>query len=141
MSVVIVTPDHYQTIRKTVRYLRAQTAAHRLEVVVVAPKRDSLGFIETDFEPFHSLQIVGVESLEVLAPGKVSAVRRAHSPIVAFAEDHCYPEPEWATALITAHQSNWAAVGPVLRNANPQTMTSWAGFVLYFGAFAEPAVA
>ena len=141
MSVVIVTPDHYQTIRKTIRHLRVQTAAASLEIVVVAPQRSSLGLTEAEFEPFHSLQIVEVGSLRVLAPAKVPAVRRARAPIVAFAEDHCYPEREWAAALINAHQSNWAAVGPVLRNANPRTMTSWAGFILYFGTFAEPAAA
>ena len=141
MSVVIVTPDRYQTIRKTVRHLRAQTAASRLEIVVVAPRREGLGLLESEFDPFHSLRVVEVGSLEVLAPAKVAAVRQTRASVVAFAEDHCYPEPEWAAALMQAHQSNWAAVGPALRNANPQTMTSWAGFLLYFGAFVEPAVA
>ncbi|HEX5708076.1 MAG TPA: hypothetical protein VFX96_12315 [Pyrinomonadaceae bacterium] len=39
MSVLIVTPDDYRTIRKTVRHLGAQTARERLEVVIVAPSR------------------------------------------------------------------------------------------------------
>src|SRR6185369_9617736 len=37
MSVVIVTPDTYETIRKTMRHVRAQSARDRLEVVIVAP--------------------------------------------------------------------------------------------------------
>ena len=37
LSVVIVTPDCYETIGKTMGYLRAQTARDRLEIVIVAP--------------------------------------------------------------------------------------------------------
>ena len=35
MSVVIVTPDGYETIRRTVEHLRAQTVKDRLELVIV----------------------------------------------------------------------------------------------------------
>ena len=40
MSVVIVTPDSYETIRKTVEHLRAQTVKDRLEIVIVAPSAE-----------------------------------------------------------------------------------------------------
>jgi len=36
MSVVIVTPDRYETIRKTVQHLRAQTVNDRLEKIEAA---------------------------------------------------------------------------------------------------------
>lgn len=37
MSVVLVTPDRYETIRQTIKHLRAQTVRDRLEVIIVAP--------------------------------------------------------------------------------------------------------
>ena len=45
MSVVIVTPDRYETIRKTMDHLRVQTARHRLEIVIVAPSAARLALL------------------------------------------------------------------------------------------------
>lgn len=45
-------------------------------------------------------------------------------PLVTLLENHCYAEPEWAEALIEAISNSWAAVGPVVANANPQTINS-----------------
>ena len=53
MSVVIVTPDNYQVIRKTIRHLRAQTIKDRLEIVISAPSEKELDLIESDLEGFQ----------------------------------------------------------------------------------------
>jgi hypothetical protein len=59
--------------------------------------------------------------------------------VVALAEDHCFPEPGWAEALLHGHeQPDVAAVGPVLRNANPRTMVSWCDFVIGYGPWLAP---
>ena len=58
--------------------------------------------------------------------------------MVAFAEDHSFPDPGWAESLIKAHEQHWAAVGPALRNANPATAVSWADFFIGYGPWAEP---
>ena len=52
MSVVIVTPDHYDTIRKTLRHIRAQNVRDRLEVVIVAPSANRLGLDEAELRDF-----------------------------------------------------------------------------------------
>ncbi len=138
MSVLIVTPDNYQTIRKTIRHLRAQTVRDRLEIIIGAPSQERLGLIESDLEPFHSYKLVEVGEIRVLTDAKVAAVREASAPIVAFAEDHCFPEPDWAEALISAHAKGYAAVGPLMRNANPATSLSWAGLFLHYGCCIMP---
>lgn len=74
-----------------------------------------------------------------LAAVRAAAVHEATAPVVVFAEDHCYPDPEWADALIRAHDGPWAAVGPQFDNANPASMISWADFFLNFGSAAAPA--
>jgi hypothetical protein len=38
MSVVLITPDNYGAIRKTIGHLRAQTVKNCLELVIVAPQ-------------------------------------------------------------------------------------------------------
>ena len=139
LSVLIVTPDDYETIRRTVRHLRAQTARERLEVVVVAPSRASLRPDERELEGFHSCVVVEAGEVNVVAEAKAAGVRAASAPFVAFAEDHCFPAPGWAASLIRAHRQGWSAVGPAMRNANPRTMISWAGLMLHFGCCVEPA--
>jgi hypothetical protein len=42
MSVVLVTPGRYETIRKTMQHLQAQTVADQLEIVIVAPSAATL---------------------------------------------------------------------------------------------------
>jgi hypothetical protein len=138
MSVVLVTPDNYQTIRKTIRHLRAQTVRDRLEIVIGAPSRETIGRIEPDLEPFHSYKLLEVGEIRILTDAKAAAVTEASASIVAFAEDHCFPEPDWAEALITAHKKGYAAVGPLMRNANPATALSWAGLFLHYGRCIVP---
>jgi len=139
MSVVIVTPDHYQTIRKTIQHLRAQSVRDRLEIVIGAPSRETLGLIESDLQAFHSYKIAEVGEIRVLTEAKIVAFGKSSAPIVAFAEDHCFPEPDWAEALIKAHANGHAAVGPLMRNANPATSLSWAGLLLHYGCCIVPA--
>ena len=138
MSVVIVTPDDYQVIRRTIRFLRAQTVKDRLELVIGAPSGKQLGLIESDLEGFHSYKVVEVGEIRILTDAKVAAVAESSAPIVAFAEDHCYPEPDWAEALIASHRRGHAAVGPLMRNANPATSLSWAGLFLHYGCCIQP---
>jgi hypothetical protein len=133
MSVLLVTPDDYQTIRRTVRHLRAQTVAESLELLIIAPSRERLGLVEGETEGFQRVRVVEVGEIKRVAPAKVAGVAEATAPLVAFAEDHCYPEPEWAARLIAAHRQGWAAVGPAMRNANPLSMVSWAGLYLNYG--------
>ena len=138
MSVVIVTPNDYAVIRRTIRFLRAQTVKDRLEVVIGAPSRAQLGLIESDLAGFHSHKVVEVGEIRILTEAKVATVAESSAPIVAFAEDHCYPEPGWAEALIAAHRKEHAAVGPLMRNANPATALSWTGLFLHYGCCIQP---
>lgn len=140
MSVLIVTPDTYQVIRRTIHHLRAQTMRNHLEIVIVAPSRQGLDLIESELAEFHSYTVVEVGEIRVLSNAKVTALTAARAPIVAFAEDHCFPEPHWAEALLAAHRQGYAAVGPVVRNANPVTALSWAGLFLHFGCCLEPSL-
>jgi GT2 family glycosyltransferase len=58
--------------------------------------------------------------------------------VVAFAEDHCFPDPGWAEALLECHAGDAvAAVGPVFRNANPRTLVSWCDFVIGYGPWID----
>jgi hypothetical protein len=70
-----------------------------------------------------------------------AGVQRASAPVVAYAEEHTYPDPGWAEALILAHRQGWTAVGGMVANANPGSLTSWANLFSDFGPWVEPSPA
>jgi hypothetical protein len=141
MSVVIVTPDSYETIRKTVEHLRAQTVRDRLEVVIVAPSAGQATPAGTELDDFFRFRIVAVGQIESIARAHAAGIRQASAPVIVLSEDHSFPEPGWADALIEAHRQPWAAVGPVVRNANPDSLISWADFLLGYATWLDPAPA
>ena len=56
----------------------------------------------------------------------------ARAPLVAFIEDHSYPEKSWAEKLMAAHhREEYAVVGPVVLNANPNN-NSWGCFLVFY---------
>jgi hypothetical protein len=138
MSVIVITPDCYATVRKTLRHLRAQKICRRLEIVLVAPSQDALGLDAAAMSDFLGYKIVEVGALNSTARARAAGVRAASASIVAFAEDHAYPAPGWAEALIKRHAQDWAAVGPVMANANPRSTTSWANLLIEYATWLEP---
>ena len=139
MSVVIVTPDEFRTIQKTISHLQSQTVRENLEIIVVAPSLAGLRMDDGAMQGFARTTVV--EAGQIISIGRANArgVRRAAAPIVALAEDHCFPDPDWAERLIESHRGPWAAVGPGVRNANPGTHVSWADFFIGYGPWLVPA--
>jgi glycosyltransferase involved in cell wall biosynthesis len=136
LSVVIVT-DAYETIRKTVRHLRAQTVASAIELVIVAPD-GQLDLDEGEVAELHSHRVVEIGDIRSLSWARAPGIRAASAPIVALAESHAYPEPEWAERLLAAHDGEWAAVGPAVYNANP-SVVSWINLLIDYGPWLGPA--
>lgn len=141
MSVVVVSLDIYERIRLTIAALRAQTTMPRLEIVIVAPSREVLDLDEADLREFFSFQVVEVGAIRSTGGAIAAGFQKAHAPVVAYAEEHSYPFPTWAEALLLAHRKPWAAVGAAIVNANPGTIVSWANLFTDFGASVEPALA
>jgi hypothetical protein len=141
LTVVSITPDRYDTVRRTLGHIRAQTALDAIELLLVAPSRDTLEADERELDAFRWVKIVEVGPLGATGEVRARAVREASAPVVVFTEDHCFPEPEWADALLARHTEPWAAVGPVLRNANPETLVSWADLLIAYGPWHAPGAA
>ena len=68
MSVVLVTPDRFDTIRKTVQHLRTQTVRDQLEIVIVAPSAKGLNLDESHLKEFCQFHLVEVG--EIKSTGK-----------------------------------------------------------------------
>lgn len=139
MSVVVITPDKYGTIRKTIRHLRSQKICGRLELILVAPSAKDLRPDESELKNFLQHKVVEVGAVSSTARARAAGALEASAPVVAFAEDHAFPAPGWAEALINRHREDWAAVGPVMTNANPRSVTSWANLLIEYAQWLEPA--
>lgn len=138
LSVVVVAPDRYDTIRKTLRHLRAQTVSTQLEIIMIMPSAEGLD-LDAASRDFFQVRVVDVGKIGSSARAAATGIRQASAPVVALLEDHCYPDPGWAEALIEAHRQPWAAVGPAMANANPGSMISWADLFFDYGRWVEPA--
>ncbi|MDQ6886162.1 MAG: hypothetical protein M3068_02595 [Gemmatimonadota bacterium] len=136
LSVVLPAPAGYGAIAAIIRHLRAQTALERTELVLVVPPGTSTDWQGESTAGFARVRVI--EQSGRMSALRAAGIRAAGAPIVVSAEDHSFPAPDWAEAIITAHQGPWAAVGPQFENANPGRMTSWADLILSFGDFVGP---
>ncbi|MGV7222786.1 MAG: glycosyltransferase family 2 protein [Nitrospinales bacterium] len=134
LSVVVVTHALSHDLLALIEQLRVQGLAKSLELVIVTSSA-RVRSLDPDFcENFFSLQIVEVPDLKSMGQGKAAGVKAARAPLVVFSETHCRVTPDWAKALIETHgRRKFAAVGPVVFNANPDSTVSWAGFLVFYG--------
>jgi hypothetical protein len=106
--------------------------------VIVAPESATIEVDQDLVAPLAGVQVVTLRSVSPTGPARAAAIRAARAPIVAFAEEHCFPDMGWAAALIEAHRGDHAAVGPAMHNANPDSIVSWADFLVGYGPWAAP---
>jgi len=139
LSVVTVTPDGLEALDRILAALRAQEVSDRIEVVVVAPRE-----LPEDAERlrgFGATRRVAIGQIPSLGRAIAAGVRAATCPVVAYAEEHSYPEPGWAATLIERHRGPWTGVAWSLENANPACLTSWAHLLGNFGPAVAPVTA
>lgn len=138
LTAALLTPDDFQTIRKTVSCFASQSVVANIELLVLAPDPARVRFEPADVQAFHSVRVIDADLSLDTGHARATAVREASAPIIVFGEDHCFPEPGWAAALLAAHEGPWTAVGPVVRNANPGTLVSWADLLKGYGPWLAP---
>ncbi len=139
LSVILVTRNNFDVLRETIRHLVAQTIARRLELVIVAGSRAQLRPDEAALRGLGGWQIVETGTVRSVGHGNAAGIRAARAPVVVLAEDHAFPAPDWAAALLHAHAQPCAAVGPVVHCANPVNQISWADLLIGYGPWLAPA--
>ncbi|MFN7921605.1 MAG: Gfo/Idh/MocA family oxidoreductase [Bryobacteraceae bacterium] len=141
-SAICATPTGYRDIRATVTCLRRQTIAPEIELVLIGPDIACLAAPPEELEGFAHVELVAIgAAAESKAHANAAGVRHARGRIVALTEDHCFPDPDWAAALLHAHAADCSVVGPAVRNGNPGTAISQADFLIGYGPWMEPAAA
>jgi predicted dehydrogenase len=138
LSVILSVKGRWDLVRRTVAHLRAQTRRNRIELVLVFAGLPPHGVPASEVAGFHAMQMVSAPADASVAEANAAGIRAATAEVVAFAEDHCYPEPYWAAALIDAHSRGYAAVGPEIANANPGSVVSWCDYLIGYGPWMSP---
>jgi hypothetical protein len=139
LSAVLFTVDTLEPLLPLLRALTQQTAASRMEVVLVSPAGEGLEVRPDLLAPFHSWTRVTCAPPPVHGGGaRARGARAAAAPVVAFCEDHSFPEPGWAEALIQRHQEGWVAVAPEIVCGNADHPGSWAMLSMTFGPYVDP---
>lgn len=134
LSVILVSSDGGAGLARSLRHLAAQRAAGRIEVIIAVPDPARVRLPQRACTRLD-IRLVAAD-LSTSARARVAAIRAARAGIVAFTEDHAFPEDDrWAERLIAGFRPGVAAVGPVMTNANPDTPTSWAVLALEYGPF------
>jgi hypothetical protein len=138
MSVILITKESYDTLRVTMGKLRDQTISQQLEVVILATAASQVKLDDRDAGAFHSVRVIQYDGPLKLSMARLAGIREAKAPFVALGEDHCFPEPLWAEAMLARLREGYAAVGPEMVNANPFTARSWVSFITAYGGWAQP---
>ncbi len=132
LSVVLVA-DHMAKIEGVLQALDRQTARHKVEVVVVLPSVEAATADSSRLAHFGAHRIVPVASIMPMPHARAAGVRATTSPVIFIGETHSYPHPDFAEALIAAHEGPWDIIVPGLENANPANARSWSSFLLDYG--------
>ncbi len=137
LSVVIVTRDQYATIQNSLWHLYRQSVRNQLEVVIVAPSVATVDLSLPELHGFYAVRVVAAGKISWRGAGLAVGIRHARAPIVALVEDHSFPAPTWAEALIAVHQEPWGGVGYSMGNANPESLIRWANLFLDYGKWVD----
>lgn len=139
LSVVLVTAADWTRIRRTLEHLARQTVRDRIELLVVAPSERELGDVPADLlTGYHAVRRIWAGPIDNVDVAAALGIREATSAVVAMVEDHAFPEPGWAEAIIEAHREPWGIVGSTFTNANPHSLLSWANMLMAYGSWIVP---
>jgi Glycosyl transferase family 2 len=135
LSVVIASVNGWEMLEPTLRALDAQPERSRMEVIVVeavgGPTRRAL----LDHRP--KVEVIAVDEKRTIPALRHQGVMRAKGELVAILEDHGEVAPDWAQALIEAHQGPWGAVGGVVENGRTG-LINWAAFFCEYTPYMGP---
>jgi len=139
VSAILVAAEDFSSLKHVLFYLAGQTISGQIEIVLVGPRAADASLAELKLEGFFGYQTVAMPQPGFsAAEGYGAGIRQARAPVVVLCEDHSFPEPDWAEHLLRAHEQPWAAVGPAVRNGNPETLLSWVDFFMGYSEWAYP---
>jgi hypothetical protein len=69
---------------------------------------------------------------------QIQGIKMARGPVVAFIEDHCVVQKDWAKQVFDACTKGWDVVTYAFKNGSPETYCYLSTFLAEYGLFAHP---
>ncbi len=140
LSYILVAPYTFDDVRTTLEYVRRQSICDQIELILVTSASQPFIVDEPIVRDFHSVKIVPLPQITSIGMANAVGVQHASAPVTIFGEDHAFPQPGWAQAILDAYDTDtdYAAVGPRVLNGNPGSLLSWADFLLGYGKWMNP---
>jgi glycosyltransferase involved in cell wall biosynthesis len=112
LSVVICSLNGAAGVDRCIRALATQTIRSSLEVILVD---DGSTDATSQVGRGHAVTVVRHATNLGLAAARNSGLEAATAPVVAFLDDDCEPEPQWAEQLLAGYEEGVIGVGgPIL---------------------------
>jgi glycosyltransferase involved in cell wall biosynthesis len=123
LTVVICSLNGAAGVDRCLRALAGQTIRSRLEIVVVD---DGSADRTSDVGRLHGARVIRHPVNRGLAAARNSGLVASSAPVVAFLDDDCEPEPEWAQELLAGYADGVTGVGgPVIPAAQAGFMSGY----------------
>ena len=123
LTVVICSLNGAEGVDRCLRALAGQTIRSRLEIIVVD---DGSADRTSEVGRRHGARVICHPVNRGLAAARNSGLAASSAPIVAFLDDDCEPEPEWAQELLAGYEYGVTGVGgPVIPAAPAGFMSGY----------------
>lgn len=138
LSLILAAMDSYQEIKDVLAHVERQTIRDQCEVVVVCGTLGRLNDKDGSLQNSDTLQVIEGGAEIQIHEARAIGIRASRCACVATLEDHCFPEPGWAEALLARLEEGWTGVGPVFSPANPHTSVAQAMHLVCYGQWLAP---
>ncbi len=140
-SIIALTDSTYDVCRRSIQWLKDQTIADRVELLIVCGSRADLAPDELDFAPFHSVNIIELGRVQDTGSAIAAALREARGEFVTYVEEHNFFPPNLAEVVVDEMtRSGCAALGFGMVPANPGRI-AWAHLFVQFAWAVAPRAA
>ncbi|WP_435009227.1 glycosyltransferase [Tundrisphaera lichenicola] len=135
LSVVVASVNGWSMLEPTLRALDAQPERARMEILVVESVGGETRRKLREHRP--AVELIEVDDKRTIPALRHLGVVRSRGEIVAILEDHGEVGPDWASALLKAHEGPWGAVGGVVENGR-DGLVDWAAFFCEYAPYMGP---
>jgi glycosyltransferase involved in cell wall biosynthesis len=111
LSVIICSLNGATGVERCIRALSAQTISSQLEIIV---SDDGSTDNTSEVAKTHGAIVIRNATNRGVSAARNSGVQAASAPILAFVDDDCEPEPQWAECVLDSYTDNIIAIGGAL---------------------------